>query len=63
MTVSPYKDVFLNKEKNEISLTHIKNENICIGRTDSDLKSFLEFMKNDWMNRGLDIANLPKITN
>jgi hypothetical protein len=55
------KDVYFNHTKNEISFIWVKNENVCFGETDATLEEFVEWMKTDWLERGLDISKLPTI--
>lgn len=55
------KDVFFNMKTNEISFTWRKDENVCIGETDTTLEDFLAWMKEDWISRGLNTSELPTI--
>ena len=53
------RDVFFNKDSNEISFIWERNKNVAVGQTDGTLEDFLKFMKDDWEQRGLDISKLP----
>lgn len=55
------KDVFLKRETNEISFNYEKDKSVCIGETDGTLTEFLAWMKEDWISKGIDTNNLPKI--
>lgn len=55
------KEVFLNREANELSFVWCKDKNFCIGETDTTLEDFLAWMKEDWISRGLDTSKLPTI--
>lgn len=47
------RDVYFNDQKNELSFTFRKGENVCIGETDGTLQDFLNFMREDWKARNI----------
>ncbi len=55
------KDVFIYPLRNTITFTHEPNLNVCFGQTDGSLEDFLEFIKQDWTDRRLDLTQLPTI--
>lgn len=56
------KEVYYSPALNELSFTYKPGENVCIGETDGTLQDFLMFMREDFKKRGVDLSELPKIS-
>lgn len=54
------KDVFLQRERNEISFEHVPGS-VCIGETEGTLQEFLQFMRDDFGARGISPKELPLV--
>ncbi len=54
------KYVYLYPDTNEISFTYENGQCVCIAESDESLEGFLDWMRKDWQERGIDVSTLPK---
>jgi hypothetical protein len=54
------RDVFLHMETNKVSFTQ-ETGSIIIGETNGTLKDFIEWMRQDWKERGISLDGMPSI--
>ncbi len=52
--------VYLFFETNSVSFVGGPGS-VCIGETVGSLEEFLNWMKGDWVERGIDVSNFPTI--
>ena len=54
-------NVYFDNETNQISFVYERGRNVCIGETNETLQDFLDWIREDWINRNIDLSGLPTI--